>query len=81
MIKSRRMRQTGHVYKILVGKTEGKRQLGRSRRRWKRDNKIDLREIAEAGIEWIHLARDRDKWGALVNTVMNSNFIHSGSSH
>jgi hypothetical protein len=79
-IKSRRMRLAGHVarmeekrnsYRILVGKPEGKRLLGRPRRRWVDNIKIDLRETGWDGMDWIDLARDRDQWRALVNTVMN----------
>jgi hypothetical protein len=55
-------------YNILVGRPEGRRPLGRPRRRW--DN-IDLREIGFGDVDWIYLARDRDTWRALVNTVMN----------
>jgi hypothetical protein len=54
-----------------VGKPEGKRPLGRQRRRWEDKNKIDLREIEWEGMEWMDLATDRDQWRALVNTVMN----------
>jgi hypothetical protein len=80
MIKSRSMRWAGHVarigekrnaYRILVGKPEGKRPLGRPRRRWVDNIKIDLREIGWDGVDWIHLVQDRDQWKALVNTVMN----------
>jgi hypothetical protein len=80
MIKSRRMRWAGHVarrgelrnaYRILVGKPEGKRRLGKPRRRWVDNIKIDLREIGWDGRDWIELANDRDQWRALVNTVMN----------
>jgi hypothetical protein len=80
MIKSRRMRWTGHVarmgekrnaYKILVGKPEGKRLLGRPTRRGVDNIKMDLREIRWDGMDWINLAQDRDQWRALVNTVMN----------
>jgi hypothetical protein len=54
-----------------VGKPEGKRPLGRPRRRWVDNIKIDLREIGWDGMDWIDLAQDRDQWRALVNTVMN----------
>jgi hypothetical protein len=73
-IKSRRMRWAGHVarmgegknvYRVLVGKPEGKRQLGRPRRRWEDGIKMDLREIGWGRVEWIHLAQDRDRWGLL----------------
>jgi hypothetical protein len=78
MIKSRRMRWAGHVTRmgetrncILVGKPEGKRLLGRPRRRWVDNIKIGLREIGWDGMDWIDLAEDRDQWRGLVNTVMN----------
>jgi hypothetical protein len=56
---------------ILVGKTERKRPLGRPRRRWVDNIKMDLREVGWGGRDWIELAQDRDQWRALVNTVMN----------
>jgi hypothetical protein len=56
---------------ILVGKPEGERPLGRSRRRWVDNNKMELREIGWDGTDWIDLVQDRDQWRALVNTVMN----------
>jgi hypothetical protein len=59
------------AYRILVGKPEGKRPLGRPRRRWVNNIKMVLREIGWDGIDLIDLAQDRDKWRALVNTVMN----------
>jgi hypothetical protein len=65
------MGQTRNAYRILVGKPEGKRPLGRSRRRWVDNIKIDLKEIWWDGVDWIDLAQDRDQWRALVNTVMN----------
>jgi hypothetical protein len=80
MIKSRRMRLGGHVarveekrnaYRILVGKPVGKKPLGRPRRRWVDNIKIDLRCIGWDGIDRIDLGQDRDQWRALVNTVMN----------
>jgi hypothetical protein len=55
----------------IGGKPEGKRPLGRPRRRWVDNTKMDLREIGRDSMEWIDLAQDRDKWRALVNTVMN----------
>jgi hypothetical protein len=57
--------------RILVGKPEGKRPLGRPRRRWVDNIKMDLREIRWDGMDWIELAQDREQWRALVNTVMN----------
>jgi hypothetical protein len=58
-------------YRALVGKPEGRRPLGRPRRRWEGNIKMDLREIGWGGTDWIDLAEDRDRWRALVNTVMN----------
>jgi hypothetical protein len=78
MIKSRRMRWAGHVarmgekrnaYRILVGNPEGKRPLGRPRRRWVDNIKIDLREIGWDGMDWIDLAQDMDQWRALLNAI------------
>jgi hypothetical protein len=60
-----------NAYRILVGKPEGKRPLERPRRRWVDNIKMGLREIGCDGMDWIDLAQDRDKWRALVNTVMN----------
>jgi hypothetical protein len=80
MIKSRKMRWSGHAalmgakrnaYRIVVGRPEGKRPLGRPIRRWLDSIKMDLRKIGWGGMEWIDLAEDRDQWRALVNTVMN----------
>ena len=80
MIKSRRIRQAGHVarmgerrgvYRILVGKPEGKRPLGRPRHRWEDNIEMDLQEVDCGGVDWIELAQDRDRWRALVNAVMN----------
>jgi hypothetical protein len=79
-LKSRLMRWAGHVarmgeerkvYKVLVGKIEGKRPLGRPRRRWGDGIRIDLREIGLGGVDWIRLAQDRDRWWVVVNVVMN----------
>jgi hypothetical protein len=67
--------ETRKAYRILAGKPEGKRPLGRPRHRWVVDNiKIDLGEIGRDGIDWIDLDQDRDQWRALVNTVMNLRF-------
>jgi hypothetical protein len=60
-----------NVYRILVGKPEGKRLLGRPRRRWVNNNKMDLREMGWGAIDWINLAQDRNKWTAFANTAMN----------
>jgi hypothetical protein len=60
-----------HIYIILVGKPGVKRPLGRSRQGWEDNIKMDIREIGWGGTDWIDLARDRDRWRALVNTVMD----------
>ena len=79
VIKSRRMRWAGHVarvgkemgvYRILVGKPEGRRPLGRPRRRWV-DIRMDFQEVGYGYMDWIGLAQDRDRWRALVGAVMN----------
>jgi hypothetical protein len=76
----RRIRWAGHVarmgakrnaYRILVGKPEGKRPVGRRRRRWVDNIKIDLREIRKDDSDWIDLAQNRNQWRALVKTVIN----------
>jgi hypothetical protein len=59
------------VYKVLVGKPEGKRPNGRPRRRWEDGIRMDLGEIGWQSVEWMQLAQDRDRWWAVVNTVMN----------
>jgi hypothetical protein len=59
------------VYEILAGKPEGKRPLGRQRRRWEDGIRMDLREILLENAEWIQLAPDRSRWRAVVNTVIN----------
>jgi hypothetical protein len=80
ILKSRRMRLAGHLarigekrnaYRTRMGKPEGKRLLGRPRRRWEDNIRIDLGEIGWGGMVWIDLVQDRDQWRALVNTVMN----------
>jgi len=80
VIKSRRMKWAGHVvrmgegrgvYRILVGKPEGKRALGRSRCRLEDNNKMNLQEVGCEGRDWIELAQNRDSWRALVNAIMN----------
>ena len=80
VIKSRRMRWAGHVarmaerrgvYRVLAGKPEGKRPLGRPRRGWEDNIKMDIQELGCGGMDWIQLAQDRDRWRALVNAVMN----------
>jgi hypothetical protein len=59
------------AYRALVGKPEGRRPLGRPRRRWEDNIKMDLREDGWEGMDWINLGQDRDRWRALVNAVMN----------
>ena len=59
------------VYRILVGKPEGKEPLGRPRSRWEYNITMDLQEVGYGGMDWIELAQDRDKWRALVTAVMN----------
>jgi hypothetical protein len=59
------------VYKVLVGKSEGKRPLGRPRRRWEDRIRMDLREISLGGVDWIGLAQDSDRLRAVVSAVMN----------
>jgi hypothetical protein len=59
------------VNRVLVGKPEGKRPLGRPRRRWEDNIKMDLQEVGCEGMDWIELAQNRDRWRALVNAVMN----------
>jgi len=65
------MEERRSVYRILVGKPGGKRPFGRPRRNWEDNIKIDLQEVGCGGMDWIDLARDRDRWRALVNAVMN----------
>ena len=64
------MGERGGIYRVLVGKPEGKRPLGRPRCRWE-DIKMGLLEVRCGGKDWIKLAQDRDRWWALVNAVMN----------
>jgi hypothetical protein len=68
---SKHLGEKRNAYRILVGKPEGKRPLGRPRRRWEDNIRINLREIGWGGVDWIDLAQHRDQWRALVNTVMN----------
>jgi hypothetical protein len=60
-----------NAYRILVGNPEGKRPVGRPRRRWEDNIRMDLREIGWGGMDWIDVTQDRDQWRAPVNTVMN----------
>ena len=80
VIKSRRMRWAGHVarmgeergaYRVLVGKPEEKRPLGRPRRRWVNNIRMDLQEVGCGYVDWIGLAQERDRWRTLVSAVMN----------
>jgi hypothetical protein len=59
------------MFRVLVGKPEGKRPLGRPRRRWEDIIGVDLQEVGCGGMDWIGLAQDRDRWRAVVNAVMN----------
>jgi hypothetical protein len=59
------------VYRVLMGKPEGKRPLGRPRRKWEDGIRMDLRENGWGSVDWIQLAQDRDRWWVVVNTVMN----------
>jgi len=80
VIKSRRMRWTGHVarmgekrgvYRVLVGKPAGRRSLGRPRLRWVDNIRMGLQEVGCGYVDWIGLAQDRDRWRTLVSTLMN----------
>ena len=66
-----RMGQGRGVYRVLVGKPEGKRPFGRTTRRWEDNIKVDLQEVGKGCRDWMELAQDRDRWRALVSTVMN----------
>ena len=66
-----RMGERGGVYRVWVGKPEGKRPLGRPRLRWEDNIKLDLQEVGCGCMDWIELAWDRDRWRALANAVMN----------
>jgi hypothetical protein len=80
VVKLRRMRWAGHVarmgedrvvHRVLVGKPEGKKPLGRKRRRWEDNIKMDFQEVREVHGDWMDLAQDRDRWRALVGTMRN----------
>jgi hypothetical protein len=79
IIKSRRLRWAGHVarlekrnmYRLLVGKPEGKRPLGRPRCRWVDNIMMDLGDVGWDDVDWLGLAKDRNRWRALVNSVLN----------
>jgi hypothetical protein len=65
------MGEESNVYKVLMGKPEGKRPIGRPRRRWEVGIRMDLRETGWRSVKWYQLAQDRDRWRALVNMMMN----------
>jgi len=65
------MRERRGEYRVLVGKPDGKRLLGRPRRRWEDNIKMDLQEVGCGGMDWIELVQNRDRWWALVSAVMN----------
>jgi hypothetical protein len=80
IIKTRRLRWAGHVarmrekrngYRLLLGRPEGKRPVGRPRRRWVDNIRMDLGEVGWGDVDWIGLAQDRNRWRALVNSVLN----------
>jgi hypothetical protein len=80
IIKTRRVRLAGHVagmgekrntYTLLVGKPEGRRPLGKPRRKWLDNIRMDLVEVGRSDVDWIGLAQDRDRWRALANSVLN----------
>jgi hypothetical protein len=80
VVKSRRMIWAGHVarmgegkgvYRVLVGKPEGRRPLGRPRRRWEDNIRMDLWEVGCGCVDWMEVAQDRDRWCALVSAVLN----------
>jgi len=80
MIKWRRMRWVGYVarmgvrtsvYRVSVGKHEGKKPLGRPGRRWEDNIKLDHQEVTCEGMDWMELVQDKERWGALVSAVMN----------
>jgi hypothetical protein len=64
------------VYRVLVGKPERKRSLGRPRHRWEDNIKMDLQEVGCGGMDWIEMAQGRERWRALVNAVMNLRFSY-----
>ena len=66
-----RMGERRGVYRVLVGKPEGKRPISRPRRRWENNINMDLQEVGCGGMDWIELAQDRDSWRALVNAALN----------
>jgi hypothetical protein len=69
-----RVGESRALYRVLVGKPDGKRPLGRTRYKWKDNIKMDLEEVGCGGMVWIDVAQDRERWRALVNRVMNLRF-------
>jgi hypothetical protein len=65
------MEEKSGAYTILVGRPEGRRPLGRPRRRWEDNIKMDLQDVGWGSMDWVELAQERDRWRALVNAVMN----------
>ena len=89
VIKSRRMKWAGHVarivdergvYRVLVGKLEGKRPLGRPRYRWVDNIRMDLQEVGCWYMDWIGLAQNRDRWRTLVSAVMNLRVLRNAGN-
>jgi hypothetical protein len=74
-----RIGEERNVYRVLMGKPEGKKPLGRRKYRWEDGIRMDLREIGWGSVDWIHLAQDRDRLRALVNTVINLRVLASRS--
>jgi hypothetical protein len=70
-----RMGEERKLYRVLVGKPAGKRPLGRPRRRWEDGIRVDIRKTGWGSVEWIQLAQDRDRWRALVNSVINHRIV------
>jgi len=75
-----RMEEGRGVYSVFVGSYEGKRPLGRPRRRWEDNIKMDLQEVRCEGMDWIELAQDRDRWGTPVNTTINLRVSHNSGN-
>jgi hypothetical protein len=65
------MGEKTNAYRLLVGKLEGKRPLGRTRRRWVDNIRMDLGEVGRGDVDWIGLAKDRNRWRAFVNSILN----------
>jgi len=65
------MEERGGVYRVLVGQPEGRKPLGRPRRRWEDNIRMEFQEVGCGGMDWIEVAQDRDRWRAFVNAVMN----------